>query len=82
MGEFGRKCWFDKKIDKISEIKNHLKFLWQSPHWAALPEAGGFPVLRDLLHCLQRSVPQLLHLKEELDPQPDEYLHISICNLL
>ena len=56
---------------------DHLKFFLQSPHWAELPDDGGFPDLRDLLHCLQRSVPQFLHGNDDEDPQPAEYLHIS-----
>lgn len=59
-------------------MNDHLKLFLQSPHWAEFPEAGGFPVLNDLLHCLHRSVPQLLHLKELLEAHPEEYLHISI----
>jgi hypothetical protein len=55
---------------------HHLKFLWQSPHWAPFPEAGGLPVTRDLLHCLQRATPQLLHFILSEDPHPDENLHI------
>ena len=58
-------------------IMFHLKFLWQSPHWAPLPEAGGFPVLRERLHCLQRAVLQFLQGKESEDPHPAEYLHIG-----
>lgn len=62
----------------------HLKFLWQSPHWAEFPDAGGFPVLSDLLHCLQSAVPQFLQGKELDEPHPGEYLHISYksCKLI
>ena len=52
------------------------KFFLQSPHWAPLPEEGGFPVLRERLHCLQRAVPQLLQGNELMDAHPDENLHI------
>lgn len=60
----------------ISLDEDHLKFFLQSPHWAAFPEEGGFPVFRERLHCLQRAVPQDLQLNEDDDPQPGEYLHI------
>jgi len=53
------------------------KFFLQSPHCAEFPDEGGFPVLRERLHCLQRRVPQLLQGQELEDPHPDEYLHIG-----
>ena len=54
------------------------KLFLQSPHCAEFPDAGGLPVLRDRLHCLQSGVPQLLQGKESDEPQPDENLHILI----
>lgn len=61
----------------MMEIMGQRKFFLQSPHWAPLPEEGGFPVLRERLHCLQSGVLQFLQGKESEDPQPAEYLHIS-----
>ena len=57
--------------------QDHLKFFLHSGHCAEFPEGGGFPVLRDLWHCLQRLHPQFLQFMEDDDPQPDENLHIS-----
>lgn len=66
------------KMNEIIDVGiDHLKFFLQSPHCAEFPDAGGFPVVRDLLHCLQRRVPQFLQGKEPEDEQPEENLHIS-----
>lgn len=56
---------------------DHLKFFLQSPQAAELPERVGFPVARDLWHCLQSFTPQFLQIIESEEPQPDENLHIS-----
>ena len=48
-----------------------------SGHCAEFPPGGGFPVLRDRLHCLQSCAPHFLQLKWSEEAQPDEYLHIS-----
>lgn len=71
--------WYNEyAYDPMNKNQNecHFQFFLQSPHWAEFPLAVGFPVLRDLWHCLQRSTPQFLQLTDEDDPQPDEYLHI------
>lgn len=56
---------------------SHLKFFLQSPQAAEFPLRGGFPVTRDLLHCLHIKTPHALQFVVELDAHPDEYLHIS-----
>ena len=57
--------------------RDHLKFFLHSGQLAEFPEGGGFPVLRDLWHCLQSWHPQFLQLIDDEEPHPDENLHIS-----
>ena len=58
--------------------RDHLKFFLHSGQLAEFPEGGGFPVLRDLWHCLHSWHPQFLQLIDDEEPHPDENLHILL----